>query len=229
MALVLITGGTSGLGLGLAECFANQNYQVVVTGRNEQKFYENCKNRKIAFFQCDVTNENQVKNLHNFIASNSQSLEILINNAGIGIAKNFCETQLSEWNEIINTNLTGTFLVTKELLPLLEKSAKAHIFNIVSVAGKRTFAGWSTYCASKFGVHAFTLVAREELRAKKIRVTGVYPGAINTPFWENIEGDFAREKMMTSEDIFPQILAAYEAHERVLIEEIVIGLAQGDF
>ncbi|KAA3604382.1 MAG: SDR family NAD(P)-dependent oxidoreductase [Calditrichaeota bacterium] len=227
MALVVITGGTSGIGLGLAERFADKNFEVIVTGRNEDKFLKNRVNPKIRFLKCDVTNEKEVNFFANSVSLDYKGVEILINNAGLGVVKPISETTLEEWNLTLQTNLTGTFLTTKAFLPLLENSENSHIFNINSVAGKVAFPSWASYCASKFGLTGFTNALREELRPKKIRVTSVFPGAINTDFWNSVEGDFPREKMMTPEDVFGAIYSAYTTHPRALVEEISIGLAGG--
>lgn len=227
MPLVVITGGTSGIGLGLAENFADKNFDVIVTGRNEDRFLKNRVNPKIRFLKCDVRNEKEVNFFANSVSLDHKSVEILINNAGLGVVKPISETTLEEWNLTLETNLTGVFMVTKAFLPLLENSKNSHIFNINSVAGKVAFPSWASYCASKFGLTGFTNALREELRPKKIRVTGIFPGAVNTDFWKTIEGDFPREKMMTPKDVFGAIYSAYTTHPRALVEEISIGLACG--
>ncbi|HZU30961.1 MAG TPA: SDR family NAD(P)-dependent oxidoreductase, partial [Candidatus Angelobacter sp.] len=151
---------------------------------------------------------------------------VLINNAGIAHAlAPVDELPLETWKEVIDTNLTGTFLTTQNALPLMRSGST--IVNNLSVAATTPFPQMSAYNASKFGALGFTQALREELRGKGIRVIALMPGATRTDIWDQFWRDAPKEKMISAESVAEAVLQAVSMPANTLIEEIRIGPAAG--
>lgn len=135
------------------------------------------------------------------------------------------ELSLETWKHVIDTNLTGTFLVTRAALPLMQ--AGSTIVNNLSVAAVQPFEGMSAYNASKFGAMGFTQALREEVRKKGIRVLALLPGATDTEIWRQFWPDAPREKMISPETVAQAVLYAVSAPANASIEEIRIGPTGG--
>jgi NAD(P)-dependent dehydrogenase (short-subunit alcohol dehydrogenase family) len=151
---------------------------------------------------------------------------VLINNAGIAHSLAAVDQiPVETWKEVIDTNLTGTFLVTRAALPLMQ--AGGTIVNNLSVAAVQPFAGMSAYNASKFGALGFTHALREDLRKRGIRVVALLPGATNTEIWSQFWPGAPKEKMISAESVAQAVLHAVSAPTNTAIEEIRIGPAAG--
>jgi NAD(P)-dependent dehydrogenase (short-subunit alcohol dehydrogenase family) len=151
---------------------------------------------------------------------------VLINNAGVAHALAPVEQlPIETWKEVIDTNLTGTFLVTRAALPMMR--AGATIVNNLSVAAVIPFPGMSAYNASKFGALGFTQALREDLRKRGIRVLALLPGATNTEIWGQFWADAPKEKMISAETVAEAVLHAVSAPANTSIDEIRIGPTAG--
>jgi NAD(P)-dependent dehydrogenase (short-subunit alcohol dehydrogenase family) len=128
------------------------------------------------------------------------AIYILVNNAGVFRIAPVADTDEAMWDAMLDTNLKGTFLVTRAALPHLV-ARRGHIVNLVSTAGKHVFRNNAAYCASKWGLLGFTNVLREEMRPHGVRVTALLPGAIDTPIWDGVEGQWDRSRMMRAETV----------------------------
>lgn len=227
----LITGGGSGIGLALAKAFAQTGYSVVITGRNQDRLRAAAKrleasNVEIVPIQCDVRDPASVERLLAQVRQKYSSLDVLVNNAGIshGLAS-VEKLPLEVWKQVIDTNLTGTFLVTQAALPLMQ--AGGTIVNNLSIAAVQPFAGMAAYNASKFGAMGFTRALREDLRQRGIRVLALLPGATDTEIWTQFWPDAPREKMISPDTVAQAVLHAVAAPPEATIEEIRIGPATG--
>ena len=149
----------------------------------------------------------------------------LINNAGIAIIKPFESLSLDEWNRTLAVNLTAPFLLTQKLSRNMK--AGASIVNIFSIAAKTGFPNWSSYCMSKFALEGFSQSIREELRPRGIRVLNIYPAATDTEIWEPIEGNWPREKMMSSSEIAEAVAFALSRPADVAVENISLTKTSG--
>lgn len=225
----LITGGGSGIGFAIAEKLSQNGFQITIVGRNEKKLLDAAdrlkeKGGKVIAKACDISKAKEVDSL--FQSVDPEGLHALVNSAGIAGFAPVEQTSLEDWEASLSINLTGPFLVTRKALPLLEKVG-GHIFNVISVAGKKVFPNCGAYCASKFGLYGFTEVLREEMRPKGIKVTAVLPGATDTPIFDNLAGDWDREKMVQPSDVADALWTALNQSPNALLEEIIIAPASG--
>lgn len=197
MKVVLVTGGASGIGLGTIEYLLEQgNYEIISLskGKNnilsaKEKLAD--KANKVTFIQGDISKEEDCKNVYEEIESKYGRLDGLVNSAGIIKLGGIEEQTLEEWNDSININLTGIFLLTKTLVPLLKKGTNSSIVNISSMSSERA-GGSIAYCASKAGVDMLTKYMGQELAKYNIRVNSVNPAAVYTNIYV-ASGDYTQE------------------------------------
>jgi NAD(P)-dependent dehydrogenase (short-subunit alcohol dehydrogenase family) len=229
--IVLITGASQGIGRALAEAFAHEGCNVVLTARNQSKLEQAARelrrgHRKVLVVACDVREPEQVEALMAEVRRKFRRLDILINNAGVSHPNlDVSKLPLQSWRTVIDTNLTGTFLVTQGALPLMKRGAA--IVNNLSIAAKRVFAGASAYNASKHGALGFTNTLREELRPRGIRVIAVLPGATDTAIWNTFWPDAPRTKMMSAETVAEAVLNALTLPANSTVEELTLMPSAG--
>lgn len=227
----LITGGSQGIGFAIARALAEEGCRLVLCGRTQshlkraQKELAAAGGKALAVV-CDVRDEESVRRMFAKLREECGGLEILINSAGIAhpftpVKKLSRET----WDDVLATNLTGTFLVTRAALPLLRRGAQ--IVNVLSMSSKRTFPELAAYNASKFGALGFSNTLRDELRQEGIRVIAVLPGSTDTPIWETLWPDAPREKMIAPETVARAVVHALKSPAESVIEEISIMPAGG--
>ncbi|GIX06612.1 MAG: clavaldehyde dehydrogenase [Candidatus Poribacteria bacterium] len=187
--VALVTGGSSGIGKGFAEFFVDEGAATAIVARDPQKLErtaEELRTRRadaqVLAVSADVRDEAAVEAMARRVLEAFGRVDILVNSAGLGIWKTVAEMSPDEWRTVIETNLTGTFLVTHAVIGSMLQQGSGHVLNISSVAGKIGFATGSAYCASKWGVIGFTRALAAEVRDKGIRVDVLCPGTVETPF-----------------------------------------------
>ncbi len=219
--VALITGASKGIGLAIAQKFLANQFTVISVSRSGSGVG--------ILYSVDVRHELSVSEFASALTEKNFTVDLLVNSAGLGYFESIENTTLKNWQETLDVNLTGTFLMTKAMLPLLKKSEKAHIFNLCSMASRKGYSGCGAYSASKFGLLGFTEVLREELRSFAIKVTAVLPGAVATPFWEKAGGgSFDKSKMLSPHDIAESIFFTYQQNKNSVIEELLIRPSCGD-
>ena len=195
--IVLVTGGTSGIGLGTIEYLLEQDkYEIISLSRGEKnlsvaKEKLGSKACNVTFLQGDISKEQDCKKIYEEIEKKYNRLDGLVNSAGIIKLGGIEEQTLEEWNNSININLTGIFLLTKTLLPLLKRGTNPSIVNISSMSSERA-GGSIAYCASKAGVDMLTKYMGQELGKYNIRVNSVNPAAVYTNIYV-ASGDYTQE------------------------------------
>jgi NADP-dependent 3-hydroxy acid dehydrogenase YdfG len=185
---ILITGATSGFGKAMAEKFAAEGHDLIITGRRAdrlEELAENLKNQfavQVATKVFDVQSKTEVVGaLSNDV--NLEDVDVVVNNAGLALGRDFFdEASLDDWETMIDTNVKGLLYVTKAMLPYLIKRGKGHIVNIGSTAGMEVYEKGNVYCATKHAVEALSKSMRIDLVRHNIKVTAIHPGAADTEF-----------------------------------------------
>lgn len=235
--IVVITGASSGVGRSIAISLGrSQDYQLVLVARNEGKLNQVAEIISEAggsslVFPSDVTKEDQIMKLSEFLDSEFGRVNILINNAGLGIFKPLVDLTSEEWRMMQDTMIFGTFLCTKYLLPLiLRASEPRHIIVNSSFWGMKGDTPLCTaYIASKFAQRGLSLSLREELRHHNVKVTCLMPGSINTPFFE-FGGGWPHDpnRILAPEDVAEVVQNIISYKGKLTIEEIVFQAVNPD-
>jgi 3-oxoacyl-[acyl-carrier protein] reductase len=201
--VAIITGGGRGIGRAIAIGFAHQGAHIVVAARTESEITEvadkvKALGRESLGIVCDISNEDQVKNLVDLTMRKFNQIDVLINNAGIGSMRPVYATQLESFEKVLKVNLTGTFLCTKHVWQPMKNSGGGSIVNVSSLGGLVGYPLLSAYCASKWGQIGFTKACAEEGKKDNIRVNAIAPGKADTGIRSKIKED--KSKMLTPED-----------------------------
>ena len=191
--VVFISGASRGIGTTIAESFAQLGYTVIGTSRSEFEF-ENKQNNLIPL-ALDIADRNSINNCVEYLKDNNLKPSILINNAGITSDQLFLRMKDEEWDNVISTNLTGTFNLTKALIKNMIKNRYGRIINISSVSGLMGNPGQVNYSSAKAGLSGFTKSLAKEVGSRGITVNSVAPGFIETDMTSYLEGD-AKEKLI---------------------------------
>ena len=188
--IILITGTNAGIGQNIVKLLKKEKCIIIATSRKQNK-----KNKKnIFYYNLDVTNESQWRELIHNIKAKFGRLDVLVNNAGIRESGDLQNTSLELWKNIINTNLTSIFLGCKYALPLLKKGKNASIVNLTSISGIRGIKNMIAYSASKGGIVTFTASLALDLAKYEIRVNAVAPGAVDTKMVWSLKKEINSEK-----------------------------------
>ncbi|SRR5208282_469706 len=229
--MALVTGASRGIGWAIAQALASEGCKLVISGRNRSTLNEAARQlsrRKTSVLPlvCDVRNPLAVEKLLAAVKSQFRRLDILINNAGVAHPNlSVAKLSVNSWMEVIDTNLTGTFLVTRAALPLMRRGGA--IVNNLSIAAKRVFPGSSAYNASKHGALGFTDTLREELRGQGIRVIALLPGATDTAIWKTFWPEAPRKKMMSPKTVAEAVVNALTIPAESTVEELTIMPSAG--
>jgi 3-oxoacyl-[acyl-carrier protein] reductase len=185
MKVALITGGSKGIGYGIAESLLKSGYKVAITSRTLASANTAASHLvahgDILAIEADVKSFESQKDAVNLVLQKWGQIDVLIANAGVGSFAGIEDLEIADWNNIIDTNLTGVFYSIKASLDAIKQS-KGYIFTISSLAGTNFFAGGSAYNASKFGLTGFTQAVMLDLRKHGIKVSTIMPGSVATHF-----------------------------------------------
>jgi NAD(P)-dependent dehydrogenase (short-subunit alcohol dehydrogenase family) len=182
--VALVTGGSRGIGFAIARALQQQGASVVITGTDEKRLKAARAElgARTTTARADVREADQVDAAVKHAIEQFGAIDVLVNNAGIGVFRSVAEMTLGEWNDVIATNLTGVFHCTRAVLPQLRARGGGWIVNISSLAATNPFASAAAYCASKAALNAFSEALMQEVRHDGIRVAYVMPGSVQTGF-----------------------------------------------
>jgi len=182
--VAVVTGGNRGIGRGIAEALAAEGLTVALTSRNAE--HAATAAREIGHgargYACDVRRHEQVAAMFASVERDLGGVDVLVNNAGIGLFAPVASMSLEDWHAVIETNLNGLFYCTREAIPRMRKRGGGYIFNLSSLAGRNAFPNGGAYCATKYAVNGFSEVLFQEVRDDDIRVTYLMPGSVATEF-----------------------------------------------
>ena len=237
MKTILITGATSGIGEACANLFAENGYQLILTGRRKEKLEKLADslssqyNRPILALNFDIANQNACENAIHNLPPQYKKIDILLNNAGLAAGLNpIQEGLLSDWESMIDINIKGLLYITRLVAPLMTAQRSGHIVNISSVAGKENYANGNVYCATKHAVDSLSQTMRIDLLQHGVKVTNIAPGMVETEFsLVRFKGDEKRAKNvymgitpLSAHDIAETIYWAVSRPDHVNISDIVI-------
>lgn len=217
----VVTGGSRGIGFAIARALAERGGRVFICARKTDELRQSVAALRKEYggevygVQCDVRSYNNVRELFRKANEALAGLDILVNNAGVGSHSYVERTQIEEWNETIETNLSGVFHCCHEALPLM-KARGGYIINIGSLAGKYAHPGSAAYSASKFGLIGFSEALMQEVRYDHIRVSCVMPGSVNTDFARGGGQDPLTTWKLLPEDVASVVINLLEMDPRAL-------------
>ena len=226
--VAIVTGASRGIGLEICKLLGEEGARVVLLARDRRTLTAASKNvRGESFvYPVDVADATVVAATFGEIRKKFRQVDILINNAGVaGELKSVYNLDPRQWEQVIATNLTGTFLCTHFALPLMP--AGATIVNNLSVSAQGDFPGMADYNASKWGALGFTKTLRGELRERGIRVVALLPGATDTDIWERFWPQAPREKMMSAATVAQAVVDLLKLPVNATVEELRIGPTAG--
>lgn len=235
--IAFITGATAGIGEATAFLLAKNGYNLVLCGRREDRL-KTLQAKLNADFgtEChsacfDIRDKESVQTAIENLPESFKNIDVLVNNAGLasGLAT-IDKGDLADWETMIDTNVKGLLYVSRQIIPGMVERKSGYIVNISSIAGKEVYANGNVYCSTKFAVDALNKAMRIELSAHPIRVTGIYPGAVETEFSiVRFHGDEERAKAvykgfdsLLASDIADAILYVISTPPRVNINELII-------
>jgi len=231
--LLVITGGSKGIGRSIILKFAKMNFDIITCSRNLDdlsKLKTDVKNESktvsVNFIQSDLSKKKECQNFIDYVKSFKRNLDLLINNVGIFSPGKIYNEEEGILKKMIDTNLYSNYHISRGLLPTMLSRKKGHIFNICSIASKIAYSNGGSYCISKFALYGMSLCLREELKDKGIRVTSVLPGATLTSSWDGSE--FDKNRFVQPDDIAESIFSIYNMSSGTNVEEIIIRPQLGD-
>src|SRR5205809_8086879 len=186
--VAFVTGGSRGIGLAIARALMAEGAQVAITGKSAAHLssarlkIERAGPGKVETLQADVRSYAEIERSIGAVVARFGGLDVVVNNAGIGLFADVGDMSPDQWNEVIDTNLTGVFHVCHAAIPHLRRRGGGFVINISSLAGKNAFTTGAAYCASKAGLNAFSEALMQEVRYDNIRVSYVMPGSVATGF-----------------------------------------------
>jgi len=226
--IILVTGGSKGIGFGVAEELLKEGAKVAITSRTQASADEAAQRLKksgdVLALAADVRDSDSQQNVVNKILQQWGRLDVLVANAGLGYFGSIETLTADQWNETIDTNLTGVFHSVKACIPALKES-KGYIITIASLAGTNFFAGGSAYNASKFGLVGFTQAIMLDLRAHGIKVSTIMPGSVATEF-NGANPDASDAWKIQPEDIGQMVADLLKMNPRTLPSKIEVRPSQ---
>ena len=193
--VAIVTGGSRGIGLAIARAFLDRGASVAITATSDATLkaaaaeLRKVTRLEVLSVRADVRRQDEVEGAIDAAVRQFGGLDVLVNNAGVGVFRPVADTSSDEWHQVIDTNLTGVFYCCRAALPHLRERGGGWIINVSSLAGSNAFPEAAAYCASKAGLNAFSEALMQEVRHDGIRVACVMPGSVRTGFSGRASGN----------------------------------------
>ena len=222
---VVVAGASGGIGSSLVKLLIQSGAEVFITGRNIEKLSSIASTHGITashFMATDIGDGTQMELLAETALAKLGTPDILINLAGIGIIKPMEQLSLDDFSRSLQTNLVGAFLFVKSFLPAMKEAKKGLIINVPGVLGKVPMAGAAAYSASKYGIVGMMQSIREELKRTEIRITNLFLGGVDSPFWDEIDLRVQKDKMIREEEAARSIWFLCQQPAGGVVSEMVL-------
>jgi NAD(P)-dependent dehydrogenase (short-subunit alcohol dehydrogenase family) len=222
----VVTGGNKGIGMAIAQKLAALGVNVYIVGRSERSLQQaaekiQSEGHSCITYQADITKWGQVEELAQFVGKEGNRCDILVNSAGIGcFGDPLHEMEVQDWDQVLNTNLRGTYYMIKAFAPMMIQAKGGHIINISSIASKNALPKGAAYAASKWGLNGLTYSVAEELRNDNIRVSLVCPGSTDSG-WSHYHAKDP-EKMLRPSDIAHVVATLVTQSPQSFVSEVVV-------
>jgi 3-oxoacyl-[acyl-carrier protein] reductase len=219
MRVAVVTGGTRGIGRAISKALVSAGATVAITARDERELADAVARLnemgpgRATGYDCDVRDYERVKTVFARIAEASGGIDVLVNNAGIGIFESVESMSVDDFRAVLETNVFGVFYCCREGIPLMKRRGGGYIINISSLAGTNAHPKMAAYNASKFGLNGFSEALMQEVRHDGIKVSYIMPGSVNTEFGGDEPSD---EKSWHPDDIARVVMDLLEYPERAL-------------
>jgi short-subunit dehydrogenase len=230
--VVVVTGGTKGIGRAIVEKFSANSFDAIVSARNAADLQslkttvEKTYGNTVHIYKADMAVMADVNAFGAFVLSQSKAIDVLVNNAGYFVPGEVCTEPEGQLEGMINANLYSAYYMTRALAATLKENKQGHIFNMCSIASIKAYANGGSYAVSKFAMLGLTKCLREELKPHGIRVTAIMPGATKTASWDGV--DLPDSRFMKIEDVADAVYGAYALSRNSVVEEIIIRPQLGD-
>ena len=222
---ILLLGATGGIGSKTAKILASAGANIFLCARDRQKLTALANELNIPganVFAADITRPEEVTLLKEHFFKVFSQVDILINASGIGIIKSSDVLTPEEFMQTININLYAPFLIIKAFLPAMKEQKKGFIIHIPGILGKIPMLGAAAYSASKYGLTGMLQSVREEVKRTEIRITNLFLGGVDTPFWDNIDLRVQRDKMVMAEEAARTIWFLCQQPSSAVVSEMVV-------
>jgi len=238
--IIMITGATSGFGRAIARKFAENGYDIIITGRRKERLDEVEKELsaykvEVLSLNFDVRKRYEIEDIISGLPDKWKNIDILVNNAGLAVGLSTVDNaNLDDWDRMVDTNIKGLLYVTRAVSPLMVARGSGHIFNISSISGTDIYEKGNVYCATKSAVNTLSRAMRIDFLKHNIRVTNIVPGMAQTEFaLVRFKGNKERAKSiydgmdpLTADDIADVIYYCATLPERVCINDLSITPTQ---
>ncbi|MBD2752092.1 SDR family oxidoreductase [Spirosoma validum] len=220
--LIVVTGGTKGIGRAIADRFIAEGFEAVVCARS----IEGIQSDGLLPVVADLSTRDGVIHLLDYVQSLKRPVDVLVNNTGIFLPGQIHNEAEGTFEQVMNTNVASAYHLTRGLVGDMIARRKGHIFMMCSTASITAYTNGGSYCISKFALLGMSRVLREELKPHGVKVTALLPGATLTGSWEGT--DLPEERFMKADDVAASAWAAYSLSKSAVMEEILIRPQLGD-
>jgi short-subunit dehydrogenase len=231
--LIVVTGGTKGIGRAIIETFARNGFDVVTCARNAQDLQQLQQQIKVTSpsiqlftWQADLSKKEEINRFASFVLGLQRNIDVLVNNTGYFVPGQIHNEPEGTLENMMDTNLYSAYYLTRQLIPGMMEKKDGYVFNICSIASIIAYSNGGAYSITKFALYGLTKVLREEMKPFGIRVTAVIPGATLTASWEGV--DLPAERFMKAEDVAEAMYSAFALSKQSVVEEILIRPQLGD-
>ena len=220
--LIIVTGGTKGIGRAIVDMFVAKGFDAVVCARS----VAGVQGPNLLPFAADLSTRAGVDRLLGYIKSLNRPVEVLVNNTGVFQPGQIHNEADGVFEQLINTNVASAYYLTRGLVGDMIARRQGHIFMMCSTASITAYTNGGSYCISKFALLGMSRVLREELKPHDVKVTAILPGATLTASWDGT--DLPEERFLKPQDVANSVWAAYSLSKSAVIEEILIRPQLGD-